>query len=84
MASLNKVIIIGKFLPVVRAVHDIEANVKPDAYCGFKNDIQRRKALGTRDRWRALSVIAASAAFALVNGGSHLQGLLTWLKHLGA
>ena len=80
MDSINKVIIIGKLLRESVRMHDGAHDVKPDPYCGFKSDVERRKALGTRVRWKSFSFIAASVAIVVTNSKVDLQGLVAWLK----
>jgi len=50
---------------------------KPDPYCAFKNDVERRKALNFRN--------ACAVVIAVVIGPDawiHLQGVAVWLKGL--
>lgn len=54
----------------------------PDPYSGFKNDSERRRSLGTRDRWRYL---AAMVGFACMGGETALRYAETafgWLVRL--
>jgi hypothetical protein len=76
MTSISKVIIVDK----VRRCADLVR--RPNPYCGFKNDTERRKALGTLVRWRACSVIAVSIGLTAANDTIHLQSLLSLLKQL--
>jgi hypothetical protein len=57
-----------------------------DPYNGFKSDAERRKALGTYVRWRALSVTASSIVLSLAYSHADLLRLLRLLSdlhHLG-
>ena len=54
---------------------------KVDPYGGFKCDDQRRRALGTRERWRALAFV--SVAVVLVLSGASAS-LLALVRHAAA
>ena len=57
-------------------------NRKPDdPYNGFSDDRERRRALGTRERWRYGGGAVAAVAIALMAPGN-TERLFTWLKIL--
>ncbi len=47
---------------------------KPDPYCGFKDDRERRLALNTKVRW-----YAGAAAISALAGAPQLMEKLRWL-----
>lgn len=80
MDSINKVIVSGNLLRERIRLDNGSSNVKSDPYCGFKSDVERRKALGTRDRWKYGAFITVTVVWAVTNSKVDLQGLLAWLK----
>jgi hypothetical protein len=52
--------------------------IKPDPYCGFKDDRERRRALNTRARCTALAMVAFAVAGSPINWLEKMQ----WLKSL--
>lgn len=51
---------------------------KPDPYCGFRDDRERRRALNTRARCWALAMVA----FALASGPMDWKEKMRWLMSL--
>lgn len=49
---------------------------KPDPYCAFKNDVERRKALISRD----IRIVLIVWIGTVVGASEQLKGALTWLR----
>lgn len=56
---------------------------KVDPYNGFKNDVERRKALGTLVRWRAFSLVGSSLALAAAGHTEQVRAVLRLLLSAG-
>jgi len=51
---------------------------RPDPYCGFTDDRERRRALNVKTRWSAVAVMVV----ALTSSQSHwIEGVIRWLMH---
>jgi hypothetical protein len=50
-----------------------------DAYCAFKDDLERRKALATRVRWRSATAMVAALPGASVLWSEFMRWLTTLL-----
>lgn len=52
---------------------------KPDPYDGFKNDVDRRKALATRERWRYFTYMVVGVVTAIAGIQPMRQAVEQWL-----
>lgn len=55
---------------------------KPDPYCGFKDDRERRLALNTRVRSRTIAAVAWAAAGAAAGAPVNWMEKMRWLMSL--
>lgn len=57
----------------------MQRSPKPDPYCGFRDDAERRRALNTRARCYALAAVAMAVTQAPVNWMEKIQWLTNFL-----